>query len=400
MNPASKYWLNNFFSDVKIKIGKYKNISDSRLYLLIAQTGILYDIPVKSIFYNKKKYTEWNNIELFKVIYIEVLTLISVNNLKTDNTSVIINKIYNFINIQNKQNDNIDHKITLIENYINNLFAQKTLKSKLLYNDSYNFTFIDFYLYYNFLKNNNLHNFQYQKEQYIGETLKFIDLFINKNNNVTKLENDIYKHYLDSAKNYIDHFDINKINKINKINYDLFDNNFIKRLIIDIAIIIFLEDSNIDDQEEKVLSDLINKFNVEDKYLQQSIIFVENFILENSGKIFYLNKRKLPYITKSLANRVSKLIKKNKNMIISEIRESGELLVLIQKSLKTELTIEEKQKINKQIKDIIKSIPALAIFMIPGGTIILPIILKILPNDLVYPSSFKNEKQINNDIKN
>ncbi len=82
-------------------------------------------------------------------------------------------------------------------------------------------------------------------------------------------------------------------------------------------------------------------------------------------------------------------------MIISEIRESGELLILIQKSLKTELTQDEKQKINKQIKDIIKSIPALTIFMIPGGSILLPLILKILPHDLVYPSSFKNKKNNN-----
>ncbi len=400
MNPASKYWINNFFSDIKNKTGKHKNITDNNLYQIFANTGILYGIPVKSITYDKNKYSEWNNIEMFKVVYIEILSIITINKLETQNISTIIDSIYNFIKKQNNSfNNNSDNKTLIIENYINNLFAQKTTKSKILYHDSHNFIFVDFYLYFKYLdKNEPISDVSKQKNKLVCETLKLIDNFINVDNKIVDYEKNIYNYYIDSAKNYISGFNIDKCEQNKTINYDLFDNIFIKKIIIDIAIIIFLEDNNIDEQEKKILSDLINNFKINNNYLQQSIIFVENFIIENSNKIFFLNKKKIPYITKSLADRISKLIRKNKNMIISEIRESGELLALIRKSLTTELTEDEKQKINKQIKDIIRSIPALAIFMIPGGSILLPVILKNLPDDLVYPSSFKNKKQINNDI--
>ncbi|MBP5582665.1 MAG: hypothetical protein J6X43_01765, partial [Bacteroidales bacterium] len=42
--------------------------------------------------------------------------------------------------------------------------------------------------------------------------------------------------------------------------------------------------------------------------------------------------------------------------------------------------------------DLLKTIPSLAIFMIPGGSIILPFLLKILPEEILMPSSFINKK--------
>ena len=44
-----------------------------------------------------------------------------------------------------------------------------------------------------------------------------------------------------------------------------------------------------------------------------------------------------------------------------------------------------------QFKDVLKSVPSLAIFMIPGGAILLPLVLKIIPD--LLPSAFK-ENQI------
>jgi len=79
-------------------------------------------------------------------------------------------------------------------------------------------------------------------------------------------------------------------------------------------------------------------------------------------------------------------------MISQEIEESKELLYLLQRSTKQELNEKEKEKVKEQIYDILKTIPSLALFMAPGGSIILPILLKILPAKLLYPSSFTNEK--------
>ena len=66
---------------------------------------------------------------------------------------------------------------------------------------------------------------------------------------------------------------------------------------------------------------------------------------------------------------------------------------LLKKSATTELSEEEKTKVKKQLWDILKTIPAFAIFMLPGGSIILPILLKILPKELLLPSSYYDEDQ-------
>ena len=73
-----------------------------------------------------------------------------------------------------------------------------------------------------------------------------------------------------------------------------------------------------------------------------------------------------------------------------ELKESKELISLVKKSTSHELTKEEKEQVKTQFKDILKSVPAVAIFMIPGGAFLLPIVLKILP-DLI-PSAFKENE--------
>jgi hypothetical protein len=66
------------------------------------------------------------------------------------------------------------------------------------------------------------------------------------------------------------------------------------------------------------------------------------------------------------------------------------LVSLIQKSTKEELTKEEKELVKNQFLDILKSMPSMAIFLLPGGGFLLPLILKIVPD--LLPSSFKENE--------
>ena len=73
-----------------------------------------------------------------------------------------------------------------------------------------------------------------------------------------------------------------------------------------------------------------------------------------------------------------------------ELKQSKELVYLIRKSATTELSKQEKELVKEQFKDIVKSMPSLAIFMLPGGALLLPLVLKVIP-DLV-PSAFRDNK--------
>ncbi len=94
---------------------------------------------------------------------------------------------------------------------------------------------------------------------------------------------------------------------------------------------------------------------------------------------------------------IKESIYKNKKRLANEIRESKELLSLLTKSTHKKLTSEEKKKVKEQLLDICKSIPALAVFMLPGGALLLPLLIKLIPD--ILPSSFREDDSIDIDLK-
>ncbi len=89
------------------------------------------------------------------------------------------------------------------------------------------------------------------------------------------------------------------------------------------------------------------------------------------------------------------MIKRNKKRLILELEESGELVKLLGQSTLRELSTDEKDKVKEQLLDICKTVPSLTIFLIPGGSLLLPLLVKYIPS--LLPSAF-NENKI--DTKN
>ena len=83
------------------------------------------------------------------------------------------------------------------------------------------------------------------------------------------------------------------------------------------------------------------------------------------------------------------LLRKNKERLLQELRQSKEAMRLIKNSTRTSLTDLEKEKIKIHLIDICKSIPALTIFLLPGGTLLLPILIKLIPD--ILPSAFRDQ---------
>jgi hypothetical protein len=87
---------------------------------------------------------------------------------------------------------------------------------------------------------------------------------------------------------------------------------------------------------------------------------------------------------------VKALLQRNKLRLQQELLESKEALYLIKKSTKTQLTLEEKLKVKIQLLDICKSIPAFTVFMLPGGALLLPLLIKLIPD--ILPTAFREDK--------
>ena len=83
------------------------------------------------------------------------------------------------------------------------------------------------------------------------------------------------------------------------------------------------------------------------------------------------------------------LLQKNKKLFLKEVSESKELVFLLKKSITEDLSKEEKAKVKEQMLDICKAIPAFTVFMLPGGALLLPLLVKLIPT--ILPSSYRED---------
>ncbi len=97
-------------------------------------------------------------------------------------------------------------------------------------------------------------------------------------------------------------------------------------------------------------------------------------------------------------DEIKENIQKNKKRLAKELEESKELLSLLKKSTYKKLTEEEKSKVKEQLLDICKGIPAFAVFMLPGGALLLPLLIKLIPD--ILPSAFQEDDGSINELDN
>jgi len=88
--------------------------------------------------------------------------------------------------------------------------------------------------------------------------------------------------------------------------------------------------------------------------------------------------------------QVTRLVARNLDALVQEIRQTGELAALLTKAAAGQTLDEvERAKVREQLLDIVRAVPSLALFSLPGGALLLPLVLRLLPWDL-RPSAFRD----------
>ncbi len=145
-------------------------------------------------------------------------------------------------------------------------------------------------------------------------------------------------------------------------------------------------------QERDLIENISQKLGFSLDELEELYFTVAEFFSVHSERLEFLkNNAAAKQFQDYMNDKVFFLVKKNLGNIMKEIEETKELSELLVKATIKSLTMEEKQKVQDQLMDIAKTIPALAIFVLPGGGILLPILIKVLPFNIL-PSSFQEEK--------
>ena len=164
-----------------------------------------------------------------------------------------------------------------------------------------------------------------------------------------------------------------------------------KRFLIDISVLTIYTNQETLVNDKEFLVKFCDFLHIPREELNETIVTIEQFVLNHANKISFLqNKNAVELLYRNVSKRWIKILGRNKDKLALELRQSKELMLLIKKSTKEELSKEEKEKVKTQFMDLLKTMPAITIFMLPGGALLLPIVLKIIP-DLI-PSAFRDNE--------
>lgn len=164
-----------------------------------------------------------------------------------------------------------------------------------------------------------------------------------------------------------------------------------KWYLFDIACMSTWSDKIIDQKEQVFLFNLGNELQLSNDIINNSIHSVNSFYTKHKDSIDLLSSRNIAKnFYDNSSKMVSKLVSRNKKRLQKEIQQSKELMVLISQSTVRDLSKEESKQLQEQLVDIIKTIPSLAIFMLPGGAILLPLFIKLIPK--LLPSAFDDNR--------
>ena len=168
-------------------------------------------------------------------------------------------------------------------------------------------------------------------------------------------------------------------------------NTLEKHYAFDLGCMASWTDRMIDSEEYLFLNQLGKDLRLDDIVIENSIKDINTFYSVNQDQIALLGSKNLvKNFYDNSSKMVSKLIKRNSKRLQKELSESKDLMVLLTKSTTRDLTDEEQKRMQTQLIDLIKSIPSLAIFMLPGGAILLPLFVKFIPK--LLPTAFDDNR--------
>ena len=178
--------------------------------------------------------------------------------------------------------------------------------------------------------------------------------------------------------------------KISDLNYS-FNTVIIGSYLVEQLILLSLIDNQEAWQERELIENISMHLGLPSEKLEELYCSVAEFFSVHNERLEFLkNNAALTQFQDYMNDTVVKLVKKNLANIMTEIKETKELSELLLKATTQPLSSHEKQKVQDQLMDVARSIPALAIFALPGGGILLPVLIKVLPFNIL-PSSFQDE---------
>lgn len=394
INPSANGWIEKFFQ----KQGKRLDngfTDELAFYKSVRQTGFIYGHVVQIHPQLPMDITQWKSDEISKVALISQLYAMYVFTTNQPDVASFLEKTIAFYNQLNPKGFAIFDKI-LSQSNSNKL--EDIIKDRIQTNKdiiSKNFShivtnallFVDVLAFRSFLLNGKIAT-KYIKNS--EETiLSVVTLALKVKTKKSQHDDLLIKLFESSVRYSIFSVDIEKSkNKVlDSITFENLENDLERFYVLDLAGLTLWNDRKIENEELYFMHKLAEKIGVSDDFVEESVKDTHQFITTYQSEIQYFNySNPVKHFYDQTTTGVQVLIKRNKKRLIKEISESKELMQLLAKSTQKELSSEEKKKVKKQLLDVCKTIPSLTIFLLPGGGLLLPILVKFIPQ--LLPSAF------------
>ena len=397
INPSASGWIEKFFTKLKLS---EQNVSETEagFYQKLRDTGFIYGhiISFDTSFEIETK--GWFSEEISKVALLNALYgIFSLTNKEKEPSNFIeqANLFYKEMHPEGFSLFNkivpknppaltlekvIDERVQTNDNIINKNFSHLVTNALL---------FIDVLAFRQYLMQGQIPD-KYLKK--IEETIVNIVILALKIKNNKSQYDDLLIKLFEASIRY-SKFSKNENITLDTLDLDYFTAELEKKYLIDIAGMALWSDGTMENNESYFLHTLANTLCIEDDFVTQGIINTDSFISTHKKEIPYFNySNPVKHFYDQTTKSVITLISRNKSRLIKEIIGSKDLMLLLAHSTHRDLDEKEKKKVKKQLLDICKTIPSLTIFLLPGGSLLLPILIKFIPK--LLPSAFNENLEL------
>jgi hypothetical protein len=385
INPSANGWIKKFFSENK---SNYKNYNNDLLdfYHDVRTSGFIYGHVIQINLIQEMETKNLSSDEITKIALLNSLFSIFKIVTKSDNEKEFEEKaisFYMFLHqkatlLFSKSKPNLEECIATRIQTNENIFARNF--SHILTNA---LLFMDILAFKKYLETfDNPVNYLKKIEE---STIVLVSNALSVKENPSQYDNLLVKLFENSlryTKFYKKQFEITDFEQFEK-----FDSVIEKLYLLDIATMAMWSDDELTLIEKDYLQTLCVKLQIEESEYGISLQNIDTYIKVYRNEIPYFKySNPVKHFYEQSNKTVTKLITRNGNRLTRELRESKELVRLLAKSTTTDLDKDEKKKVKKQLLDICKTIPSLTIFLLPGGGLLLPILIKYIPQ--LLPSAF------------
>jgi hypothetical protein len=395
MNPSAQDWINKLLSSYRDGTPGSQFSSETEFYNALRKSGFIYGLSNEHITKLTLGSLKLNTEELSKVNLFYSLLYIYYKNNQNGTKEGAIESILTFYNTLEKGKSSFLINLSFsksdprkLEQLLSRRLQESNsiVKTNVISLLTYALLFIDVIVYERWLSApQEIKAFATDIET-IAISCSFLALKSKqKKNKYDKLLIELFE----TSATYIidtDHFETETTeNKFKE--YNITTRNY----LLDVACIAVWEDTKMEMSEYLFLENITSKLGFNSESLSKSIFELQEFSqgIKQKIKLFEYSSPIKQFYKQSIIT-VRRLILRNSDRLLKELSESGELLLLLGSSAHSDLSIEEKGKVKDQLLDVCKSIPSLTIFLLPGGTLLIPILVKFIPK--LLPSAFDENR--------